>query len=100
MDRSQTVTAISAALVEVVHHELPDLTEDTRLFEDLQLDSTGILELLMALEENVGIEVDPDSLGMENFNTVRSLADYIQANHDVPAEDVPAHTVPAHNVTV
>ncbi len=90
MDRPETVAAISAALAEVLHHELPDLTEDTRLFEDLHLDSTGILELLMAIEENIGIEVDPDSLGMDNFNTVGSLADYIQANADPAAEAAPA----------
>jgi acyl carrier protein len=83
MDRSQTVTAIAAALAEVLHNELPELTEGTRLFEDLHLDSTGVLELLMAIEENVGIEVDPESLGMENFSTVGTFADYIQSSSDV-----------------
>jgi acyl carrier protein len=83
MNREQTVSAIGSALAEVLHHELPELTEETRLFEDLHLDSTGVLELLMAIEENVGIEVDPDSLGMDNFNTVGTLADYIQSSLDV-----------------
>jgi acyl carrier protein len=83
MDRPQIITAIAAALVEVLHHELPELTESTRLFEDLHLDSTGVLELLMAIEENVGIEVDPESLSMDNFDTVGTFADYIQSSLDV-----------------
>jgi acyl carrier protein len=80
VNRTEIVTAITAALAEVLKTELPAVTEDTRLFDDLHLDSTGILELLMVVEDAVGIEVDPETLDMDNFRTVGTLADYVGAS--------------------
>jgi acyl carrier protein len=77
VDRTSLVSAVAASIAEVLMRDLPDLTEQTRLFEDLQLDSTTILELLMALEDGIGIEVDPESLDMDVFASVGTLADYI-----------------------
>ena len=78
MDRSSIVSAVERALREVLNDAVPaGLAEQSRLFEDLHLDSTGVLELLMALEENLGIEVDPESLDMDDFQTVGSLTDYL-----------------------
>jgi acyl carrier protein len=83
MDRSSVVKTITGALSEIMQREYPDVTEETRLFEDLHLDSTSVLTLLMALEDQTGIEVDPESLQMENFQTIGTLADYIEGNLDV-----------------
>ncbi len=58
MDRAKLVAAIETALSEVLEREVTGLTEDTRLFEDVHLDSTSVLELLMAREDIVGISVD------------------------------------------
>jgi acyl carrier protein len=80
MDRTSIVSAVERALREVLNDAVPaGLAEDSRLFEDLHLDSTGVLELLMALEENLGIEVDPENLNMDDFQTVGSLTDYLAA---------------------
>ncbi|MEV6235577.1 acyl carrier protein [Lentzea sp. NPDC051838] len=83
MDRLTVLKTITNALTEVMQRDYSDATEDTRLFEDLHLDSTSVLTLLMALEDHTGIEVDPESLQMENFRTVGTLADYLEANLDV-----------------
>jgi acyl carrier protein len=83
MDRSSVVKTITGALSEIMQREYADVTEETRLFEDLHLDSTSVLTLLMALEDQTGIEVDPESLQMENFQTIGTLADYIEGNLDV-----------------
>jgi acyl carrier protein len=80
MHRQDVVAAISEALAVVLKREAPELTEDIRLFEDLHLDSTSILELLMAIEDGVGIEVDPEILDMDDFRTVGTLADYVLAS--------------------
>jgi acyl carrier protein len=77
MERTELTEHITASLAGVLRREVTDLTPDTRLFEDLHLDSTAILELLMALEDNVGIEVDPESLDMDDFRTVGTLTDYL-----------------------
>ncbi|MER5439009.1 phosphopantetheine-binding protein [Streptomyces sp. NPDC002790] len=79
MNRTQIIEHIQVALSEVLNKEVTELSEDTRLFEDLALDSTSVIELLMALEDTVGLEIDPDELDPEVFKTVRSLADYVDA---------------------
>jgi acyl carrier protein len=76
-DRADIIAKIEAALSEVLMRDISGLSESTRLFEDLQLDSTAVLELLMALEDNIGFEVDPDNLDMADFKTLGTLADYV-----------------------
>jgi acyl carrier protein len=77
MTRQEIVSAITVALGEVLQRDVDGVTEDTRLFEDLNLDSTTIIELLMALEDVLGILVDPDTLEPDHFTTVGALADYV-----------------------
>jgi acyl carrier protein len=77
MDRASLVRAVAESIAEVLKSDLPALTGRTRLFEDLHLDSTTILELLMALEDRVGMEVDPESLNMDVFASVSTLTDYV-----------------------
>ena len=80
MERNQVVAIVAAALREVLNRDLDGITEDTRLFEDLAVDSTSVIELLMGLEDAIALEVDPDSLDPESFETVGSLTDYVLAN--------------------
>ncbi|HEY4023716.1 MAG TPA: acyl carrier protein [Pseudonocardiaceae bacterium] len=80
MERSQVVEHVRVALAEVLNRDLPTLSEQTRLFEDLALDSTSVIELLMGLEDTIDLEIDPDELEPEAFQTVASLTDYIEAS--------------------
>jgi len=75
-------TAIVRALSRVLSRELPDVTADTRLFEDLDLDSTSVLEMLMAIEEDIQVEFDPDGLEQKHFATVGSLSAYVLSVHE------------------
>ncbi|WP_433271692.1 acyl carrier protein [Actinosynnema sp. CS-041913] len=79
MNRTDIIEHVRIALSAVLKRDLVDFTEQTRLFEDLALDSTSVIELLMGLEDLIGLEVDPDDLEPEVFATVGSLADYIDA---------------------
>ena len=59
--------------------DVSKVSAETRLFEDLNMDSTSSLEVLMALEEVIdGLVIDPETLDIEHFKTVGSLAHYIQ----------------------
>jgi acyl carrier protein len=78
MDRNIIFEKIELSLTEVLKRDVSG-AEDTRLVEDLQMDSTSVLELLMALEDNLGFEVDPESLKMDDFKTIGTLADYVAA---------------------
>ena len=80
MNRTELLEHVRDALSTVFNRDLPDLAEESRLFEDLGLDSTSVIELLMSLENSIDLEIDPDSLEPEVFMTVRSLADYIEAS--------------------
>lgn len=76
-DHDRIVATISAALTEVLDYDLPEITDDSRLFDQLGLDSTGVFELLMRLEEALDVEFDTDNLEMSHFETVRSLAGFV-----------------------
>jgi acyl carrier protein len=63
-------------LAGMVHKDPASLTDETRLFTDLGMDSTNALELLMLLEDELGIRVDADSLEHKDLETVGTLAEY------------------------
>ena len=77
MDRGDVIAGIERALTEVLRRDLPVLTEDVRLFDDLNMDSTMALELLMTLEDTIGVEIDAENLSMDDFQTIGTLADYL-----------------------
>lgn len=79
MNRTELIDHIRTALAHVLRKEIGELREEARLFEDLSLDSTGVIELLMDLEDTVGLEIDPDELEPEVFRSVGTLADYVEA---------------------
>ena len=49
---------------------------DTNLIEDLEADSLEIVELSMALQENLGVGIEDEDL--ENIKTVQDILDYIK----------------------
>jgi acyl carrier protein len=77
VDRARVVETIAGTLAEVLGHEIPGLGEDSRLFDQVGLDSSGVFELLMGLEEALGIELDTDNLEMAHFESVSSLTDFL-----------------------
>jgi len=58
--------------------DLDTITMETSLVEDLEADSLGAVEVIMALEDEFGIEI-PDE-DAENFKTIGDLYKYIEAN--------------------
>lgn len=86
--RRPVVDAIVRALAEVLDQEDAELSEDTRLFDDLGLGSMAVLELLLVVEESTGVAVDPEDLDIDHLRTVGSFADYMQALLEgAPAEE-------------
>lgn len=55
---------------------LEKVTMDTNLVDDLGADSLDAVELIMALEEEYGIEVDDEAA--QNMKYVRDLVNYIE----------------------
>jgi acyl carrier protein len=44
------------------------------------VDSTGVMELTVWIENTFGFSVEIDDITPENFGSVRRLADYLRAN--------------------
>lgn len=77
MDRQEIVKHIETALSEVLEREISGVAPETRLFDDLHLDSTSVLELLMSLEDTVGLEIDPEQIDINDFASVGTLTEYV-----------------------
>jgi len=76
-DIDETRAVVKQALVDVLEKDLPELADDTRLFGDLGLDSTSVIDLLMSLEDSIGLLIDPDELTAEAFDTFGTLTGYV-----------------------
>jgi acyl carrier protein len=53
------------------------LKDDTSFMEAGIIDSTGVLELIMFLEETYGIKIEDDELVPENFDNLQNVARYL-----------------------
>lgn len=71
-------TRIIGILAELLHRDLAGIDADTRLFEDLGFDSTGVLELLMQLEDHFAVEFDPFQIEPRDFETVASVVRFTE----------------------
>ncbi|MDQ5984701.1 MAG: Acyl carrier protein [Syntrophus sp. SKADARSKE-3] len=55
-----------------------DIDADAQLIGgDLGLDSIDVLELVMMLEKDYGVEIDSRELGVKVFASVSALAEYV-----------------------
>lgn len=53
------------------------LRHDTSLVDEGILDSTGVLELVMYVEEQFGLSVQSEEIVPENFDSIDRLAEYV-----------------------
>lgn len=67
-------------IAEIVKEQLNvgdvEITEKTSFKEDLEADSLDLFELIMALEEEYGVEIDSGEL--ENITTVGAVIEYLK----------------------
>lgn len=55
-----------------------EITEDSSFMEDLGADSLDIVEMILAIEEEYGMDI-PDNI-VEELDTVSSLIKYVERN--------------------
>ncbi|MFC0101143.1 phosphopantetheine-binding protein [Micromonospora marina] len=80
---------LRSELSTILDKDLPDLTDDMNLLHEVGLDSIEVVEVLMAMEDSLGLVIDPDELSPEIFETVGSLTTYIRASlANAPADAV------------
>jgi acyl carrier protein len=59
---------------------IDEVTLDASFVDDLNADSLDIVELIMALEDELEMEI-PDE-DVENFKTVGDVVNYLKAHHE------------------
>lgn len=69
---------IKDIIIDQLQVEESDVDMDTNLMKDLSADSLDAVEIIMAIEEEYGIEI-PDE-DAENFQTVADLVKYVEEN--------------------
>jgi acyl carrier protein len=55
------------------------LTDDQALMEDGIIDSLGIFTLIAFIEQQFGVKIDPADVVVENFQSVRKVADLVRS---------------------
>ena len=67
-------------IAEVLNISEDKITMESTFVDDLKADSLDLFEMVMALEENYGIEIPTDDLGQ--LETVADVIDYIQSHKE------------------
>ena len=75
----QKVTEILAELFEV---DPSEITEDSNLYEDLDIDSIDAVDLIVELKSYTGKKIAP-----EDFKAVRTVGDIVRALHELKGNE-------------
>jgi acyl carrier protein len=75
---SETADRVKKIVVEHLGVDSEKVTEEASFIDDLGADSLDIVELVMAFEEEFGVEIPDDAA--EKITTVKDAIDYIDQN--------------------
>ena len=67
---------VAKIIAEELNADAQNLSMETRLVEDLGADSLDAVEIMFALEEEFGLEIDDDAA--QSIKTVGDLVKYIE----------------------
>ncbi len=85
LTREQIIEAMFQVLSEKMsHNKLDAFQSDARFLEDLALDSSLVLQMLMFLELDHGLGIPEDALMNKDFETVRSVAQLMYETQNLP----------------
>ncbi|MBR5478749.1 MAG: acyl carrier protein [Clostridia bacterium] len=72
-----TLEKVQAIIADQLDIDTDKITNETSLSEDLGADSLDIVEMIMSIEDEFGIEIDDDDA--KGFKTIADLIAYIDA---------------------
>lgn len=75
MDRKEVFATVSRILSDKLGVKESQIKEDSKLIDDLGADSLDLVDLVMALEEELGVKIADDKL--QKISTVKDVVDYI-----------------------
>lgn len=69
--------AVRAALAKQLRVDKEKITAESKIKDDLGADSLDVLQLLMTIEEEMGVQVPDEELAA--FNTVGDVVSYLES---------------------
>ena len=75
LDMTEKIKEILAKQMRI---DMDTIADDSNIVEDLGADSLDVVEMLMSIEDNLGIIISDDDAA--KLKTVRDVADYLEAN--------------------
>ena len=77
MDRGEISERLGQVLVNELGLDADKIADDANFEDDLEVDSLGVVELLMALEVEFGVKIPDDEA--ENIHTVGQAIDLVNS---------------------
>lgn len=74
---ADTFEQVKSTIIELLGSDESKVTREARFREDLEADSLDIVELIMALEDKMSIEISDEDA--QSITTVGHAVDYIEA---------------------
>lgn len=71
-----TFNSVKETLAKLFKIDPESITMETNLVDDIGADSLDIVELIMALEDNYGIQISDDDAA--NLDTVGKIVEYLE----------------------
>ena len=84
MDRQEVLAGLADVAAELLGVSADKVTEEARFDEDLDVDSLGLVEFVMAVEDKFDVKVPEEKL--EGIQTVGQAADLVLEMSGAPAE--------------
>ncbi|CAI1515875.1 acyl carrier protein [Serratia proteamaculans] len=82
MDKQEIYLQIQALLVKLFELDVDDIKPESRLYEELELDSIDAVDLVVHLQKTTGKKIKP-----EMFKSVRTVQDVVDAIDELLKSD-------------
>jgi D-alanine--poly(phosphoribitol) ligase subunit 2 len=79
VDRSRLIDRLTAVFLEGLDVDIGDPDED--LISTGVIDSLGIVTLLLAMEQEFGVEISIDDFEIDDFRSVARIADFVSRRY-------------------
>ncbi|WP_229263779.1 phosphopantetheine-binding protein [Cohnella cholangitidis] len=80
MNRNEIMNELRNVIVENLELEAPEILRETdKLYDDLNIDSIMMLQLIVYIEEVFQVSIPEEEIDLNVFSTAGSLADFIES---------------------